>query len=170
MNNRDADPAELVSRLMANTTTAGERRAVALLADEGFFESSGFRQRCVRLHGEGVAWRRVREMWVAMTGEDPRRLVLEDASTMASLAQARPPESLEDLQVRIDLDDTSGIVLAAWRDAYAADRREPNPYHHHVDLCLDELRVRFECWNCGRPAVDMTDDDLPVCSPCKENK
>lgn len=170
MNNRDAEPAELVSRLMARAATAGERRAIALLADGGMFESSDFRRHCVRPRGEGVAWRRVQEEWVSMSIDDPRRHVLEDAALMAHLAEARPPESLDDLQTRIDLDGVSGIVLAAWLDVYASDSREPNPYHHHIDLCLDDLRRRFECTTCGRPAVRLDRDDLPVCSICKEKK
>lgn len=162
------DVAELVSRLMAKAPTLGECRAIALLADAGMFDSRDFRRTCVRPRGEGVAWRRVREMWVVMSETDPRRGLLEDSTQMVALADARPPESLEDLQIRIGVDGPGGIVLAAWRDVYLADSRDPNPYHHHIDLCLDELRHRFECTTCGRPAADLDDDDLPVCVTCKK--
>lgn len=159
---------ELVSGLMARARTDGERRAIAALADAGFFDDSAFRRKALHPRVEGVSWRRVREMWVLLDVTDPSRRTLEESDRMASLAEARPPESLEELQVRIDLDGVDGIVLAAWRDAYAADSGDPNPFHHHIDLCLDELRRRFECWNCGRAASDMSRDDLPVCSTCKE--
>jgi hypothetical protein len=168
MDNRDVEPAEMVSQLMARAATDAERRAIALLGDKGFFDDVEFRLRCVRPRGEGVNWRRVQDKWVHLPENDPRRAILEDSALMANLARAHAPESLEELQVRIDLDGASGIVLAAWRDFYAADPREPSPYHHHIDLCVDELRRRFECWNCGRSAAEVTTHDLPVCSTCRK--
>lgn len=162
------DVAELVSGLMANAPTRGERRAIALLADAGMFDSRDFRRTCLRPRGEGVAWRRVQRMWVEMSETDPRRPLLEDSTHMVALANSRPPESLGDLQMRIDVDGVDGITLAAWLDVYAADSRDPNPYLVHIDRCLARLVARFECTTCGRPAVALDDDDLPVCATCKE--
>lgn len=165
--NRDVDVARLVSQLMANATTAGERRGIAVLADAGYLDDADFRRQCLRMP-KGVLWQRVDHMRLALPDRDPRKIVLEQSSWMAKSAMMRPPESLEALQIAINVDEPDGIQLAAWRDAYVADPREPNPYHHHIDLCLDELRFRFECWNCGRPAIASTDDDLPVCAGCRE--
>ncbi|RYC10550.1 hypothetical protein [Nocardioides zhouii] len=162
------DVAELVSGLMAKAPTPGERRAIALLADAGMFDSRDFRRTCVRPRAEGVAWRRVREMWVVMSETDPRRGLLEDSTEMVALANSRPPESLEDLQIRIDVDGVDGITLAAWLDVYAADSRDPSPYLVHIDRCLARLVARFECTTCGRPAVALDDDDMPVCATCKK--
>lgn len=167
--NRDMDPAEMVSGLMAKAPTPGERRAIALLADAGLFERREFRRTCVRPRGEGVAWRRVQQMWVSMSETDPLRPLLEDSTQMVALANARPPESLEDLQVRIDVDGVDGITLAAWLDVYAEDSHDPSRYLVHIDRCLARLVARFECTTCGRPAVGLDRDDVPVCATCKEN-
>lgn len=166
MNERN-DSSRLISELMANAESKAEQRAIALLADARLFEDAGFRQMCVRC-GAGINWMKVEHLRWSLPETDPRIDVLERSAALAVSGRRRPPETLEDLQVALDVDKPDGQVLAAWRDAYAADTRDPNPYHHHVDLCLDELRVRSACWDCGRPAADMTDDDLPVCSHCKE--
>ena len=166
----EVEAGRLVSELMANAVSVNEGKAIAELADARLFDSSTFRRRCVRLWPEPphVIWRRVMEMRWGLPDGDPRIEPLDRSYTRALLGRKSPPETLEELQVAIDIDRPEGLVLAAWRDAYAADRRDPNPYHHHIDLCLDELRARFECWSCGRPAVTTTDDDLPVCAGCKE--
>lgn len=160
----------LVSELMAGAASDNERMAIAELADARFFESDTFRRRCVRMtpRPARMSWRRVIDMRYGLPEGDPRIVPLDRSWHRAQLGWVPQPETLEELQVTIDLDKPEGPLLAAWRDLYAADPRDPNPYRHHAALCVDELRVRFECWNCGESAAVLIEDDLPVCRICKE--
>ena len=164
------EEARLVSDLMATAPNEHERRAIAELADAGLFDDEHFRRVCLSLREpRTMRWNGLLHSFSRFRWNDPRRDALERALMRVRLADSSTPQTLEELQVAIDLDHPDGLVLAAWRDEYAADQRDPNPYHHLIDLCLDELRERFECWSCGRAAVETAADDLPVCDHHKEN-
>lgn len=163
------EAARLVSDLMASAGNDHERRAIAELADVGLFDDAHFRRGCVNMREpKSMRWNGLLRSFGRFAWNDPRYSALERALIRVRLVHTPTPQTLEELQVAIDVDQPDGLVLAAWRDEYAADLREPSPYHYLIDLCLDELRDRFECWSCGRPAKDTTDDDLPVCTHCKE--
>ena len=166
----EKDTAELVSGLMATAATDHERRAIAELADVGLFDDPDFRRKCLNLRApKTMRWNGLLRSFGRFSWKDPRYEAMERALVRIKLVHTSTPQTLEDLQVAIDLDHPEGLVLAAWRDEYAADERDPNPYHFLIDLCLDELRERFECWSCGRPAVDTANGDLPVCNHHKED-
>lgn len=171
MEKNEPDTAELVSGLMASAGTEHERRAIAELADVGLFEDEHFRRTCLSRHEPPtMRWNGLLRNFGRFSWKDPEYDAMERALVRVKLVHTPTPETVEELQVAIDVDHPDGLVLAAWRDEYASDRREPNPYHFLIDLCLDELRERFECWSCGRPAVETTDGDLPVCNHHKENR
>ena len=165
----DRSVTEVVSGLLATAGNEHERRAIAELADAGLFADRHFRRTCLSpREPRTMRWNVLLLNFGRFNWKDARYEAMERALIRVKLVHASTPQTLEELQVAIDLDHPDGLVLAAWRDEYAADGRDPNPYHHLIDLCLDELRERFECWNCGRQAVDTRDGDLPVCDHHKE--
>lgn len=163
--------ARLVSDLMVAAGNEHERRAIAELADVGLFDDLDFRRKCLNWREpKTMRWNGLLRSFGRFSWKDPRYEAMERALIRMKLAHTPTPQTLEELQVAIDLDHPDGLVLAAWRDEYASDRRDPNPRHFLIDRCLDELRERFECWSCGRPAVETTEGDLPVCHLHKENR
>ena len=163
--------ARLVSDLMVAAGNEHERRAIAELADVGLFDDWHFRRTCLSpREPRTMRWNGLLRNFGRFSWKDPEYDAMERALVRVKLVHTPTPQTLEELQVAIDLDHPDGLVLAAWRDEYASDRRDPNPYHFLIDLCLDELRERFECWSCGRPAVETTESDLPVCNQHKESR
>lgn len=76
-------------------------------------------------------------------------------------------EGLDELQVVLTLDVPPGTTVATWRDEYAAT--SASTYRAHVDLCLEYLQARGECWDCGTPtaavrAPSPTSARPPACS------
>jgi hypothetical protein len=143
MNGNEA--ARLVSDLMASAGSDHERRAIAELADVGLFDDLDFRRKCLNLREpKTVRWNGLLRSFGRFSSKDPRYEAMERALMRIKLVHTPTPQTLEELQVAIDLDHPEGLVLAAWRDEYAADQRDPNLYEFLIDLGLVVLRERFE--------------------------
>lgn len=166
--NDDASSRRVAEVMAAVWMRPAEAQAVAVLGEAGLFADAETAH-CVRdLPHPHVNWLAASSLVHELAATDPRADALRRSLDLARTAFAVPPETLEDLQVAIELDQPDSQVIAAWRDAYAEDLRTPNPYHHHIGFVLDQLGRRGACWDCGRPA-ETTINDMLVCTSCKEN-
>lgn len=74
------------------------------------------------------------------------------------------PETLDALQVALDVDRPDGAEVAAWRDRYVDANDGAQPL---VNLCVEYLHERRLCYSCGGPADRLVLGEFPwVCASC----